>query len=262
MATARRTPPSRTAPVAAAARRVAPPARRGHVPPRPIPRAPSRQPREEGSKQDQRLQWEYVDINDLVPYEWNPRDNSKAVAAVAASIRSFGFLIPVVIDANNVLVAGHTRVEGAKTLGMTEVPAVRATHLTPEQINAFRLIDNKVAEQAQWDFDLLAGEIAKLEGLNLDFTQFGWSQEEIDCLGDVVAADCLTATDVVAEAERQAGDTAQRRAPVTARVVIGEIVFFLPVTAYRAWADGIRELNNFNETAIAEDIKRRLGMLG
>lgn len=242
MATVRRNHPVRRAPVARAAAR--------------------RQPREEGSNHaNQRLAWEYMDINDLVPYEWNPRDNSKAVAAVANSIRSFGFLIPVVVDAENVLVAGHTRVEAAKSLGMTEVPAVRATHLTQDQINAFRLIDNKVAEQAQWDFDLLAGEIAKLDGLNLDFTQFGWSQEEIDCLGDVVAADCLTATDVVAEAERTSGDVSQRRAPVTARFVLGEVVFFIPVATYRNWVDGLRQLNDFNETAIAEDIKRRLGIL-
>jgi hypothetical protein len=240
MATVRRNPPTRRAPTRAAARR---------------------QPREEGSNHiHQRLQWEYVDINDLVPYEWNPRDNSEAVAAVANSIRSFGFLIPVVVDADNVLVAGHTRVEAAKSLGMPEVPAVRATHLTAEQINAFRLIDNKVAEQAKWDFDLLAGEVSKLGGL-FDFTQFGWSQEEIDCLGDVVAADCLTATDVVAEAERQAGDVAQRRAPVTARFVLGEVVFFLPVSVYRNWVDGVRQLNDFNESAIATDIKRRLGIV-
>lgn len=242
MATVRRNHPVRRAPVARAVVR--------------------RQPREEGnSHANQRLAWEYMDINDLVAYEWNPRDNSKAVAAVANSIRSFGFLIPVVVDAANILVAGHTRVEAAKSLGMTEVPAVRATHLTQDQINAFRLIDNKVAEQAEWNFDLLAGEIAKLDGLNLDFTQFGWTQEEIDCLGDVVAADCLTATDVVAEAERTSSDVSQRRAPITARFVLGEVVFFIPVTTYRNWVDGIRQLNNFNETAIAEDIKRRLGIL-
>lgn len=209
-----------------------------------------------------RLQWEYVDIADIHPYEYNPRDNEKAIPAVANSIRSFGFLIPVVLDANNVLVAGHTRVEAAKLNGMTEVPAVRATYLTPEQINAFRLIDNKVAEQATWDFDLLSSEVAKLADLGLDFTQFGWTQEEIDCLGEVVAADCLTATDVTeqAEATNEATGTANRRAPTQARFVLGEIVMFLPVSEYRPWVDGLRALHDFNEAAIHNDIKRRLGI--
>lgn len=210
----------------------------------------------------QRLQWEYVDINDIHPYEYNPRDNAKAIAAVANSIRSFGFLIPVVLDANNILVAGHTRVEAAKVNGMAEVPAVRATYLTPEQINAFRLIDNKVAEQASWDFDLLSSEISKLSGLGLDFTQFGWTQEEIDCLGEVVASDCLTAADVTAQAEvtNAAAGAQNRRAPTQARFVLGEIVLFLPISEYRPWVDGIRALHDFNEAAIHNDIKRRLGI--
>src|SRR5476649_1366549 len=98
----------------------------------------------------------YIDITDLIAYDYNPRDNAKAIAAVAQSIKTFGFLIPVVVGDNNVLIAGHTRVEAAKTLQLTEVPAVRASHLTPEEANAFLIIDNKVAEQAAWDFDLLA----------------------------------------------------------------------------------------------------------
>lgn len=224
-------------------------------------RTAARTPAPAGIDIHRKLTWEYVPIDDLTPYEWNPRDNSEAVGAVANSIRAFGFLIPIVIDTNNVLVAGHTRVEAAKTLGLSEVPAVRADYLTPEQINAFRLIDNKVAEQARWDHDLLAGEIGKLQGLGLDFTQFGWTPEEIDCLSEVVASDCLTGAESTAAAAAQAGDTANRRAPVTARFVLGEIVFFAPAAQYRVWVDGLRQLHDFNETAIADDLKRRLGIL-
>lgn len=208
-----------------------------------------------------KFQWEYVDINDVVPYDYNPRDNEKAIPAVAESIRNFGFIIPIVLDSNNILVAGHTRVEGAKLLGMTEVPAVRADHLTPEQVNAFRLIDNKVSELAMWDFDMLAGEINKLADTGINWTDFGWRQEEIDCLSEVVQEECLTGSESAAVAAESASSVQSRRAPVTARFVLGELVFFAPSNQYRTWIDGLRQLHDFNETAMVEDVKRRLGML-
>lgn len=207
-----------------------------------------------------RMVIEYVDLNDIVPYAYNPRDNEKAIPAVAASIKAFGFLVPCVIDDNNVLVAGHTRTEGAKLLGMLEVPCIRAGHLTQEQLNAFRLIDNKVAEQAAWDFDLLAGEISKLGDAGIQWTDFGWTQESIDCLQDVVSADCLEAAET-ASTTGNAQDSTNRRSPTTARVVIGEIVFFITAQQYRVWADGVRQLHDFNEVAIVNELKRRLGMM-
>lgn len=207
---------------------------------------------------------EYVGITDIVPYEWNPRKNEAAVAAVKASIQSFGFLVPCVIDANNVLVAGHTRVEASKLLGITDVPCIRADFLTPEQVNAFRLIDNKVAEKAEWDFDLLAGEIAKFANLGLDLTEYGWSQEELDCLSDLVAPDCLNPASLMqAQTDDPEAEAvqAQRRAPIQARIVIGEIVLFVTSQQYRHWADGIRALCEFDEGRIAAEVKRRLGIL-
>jgi ParB-like chromosome segregation protein Spo0J len=212
-----------------------------------------------------RLRIEYLDINDIVPYEWNPRQNAEAVQSVANSIRlTQGMAMPVVIDADNVLIAGHTRVEACKLLGIDEVPVVRLSHLTPEQINAFRIIDNKVAEQAKWDHDLLAGEIAKLDGL-FDWTSFGWSQGEIDCMSQLVAADCLNTESlapVAQQAARTATAAAGSRAPRQARIVIGDIVTYIPIDAYRPWATGIRELCDFNDDAIAAEVKRRLGIIG
>lgn len=207
-----------------------------------------------------RLKWEYIDLNDITPYPYNARDNEKAIPAVAESIRNFGFLMPCVIDDNNVLVAGHTRTEAAKLLGMTEVPCIRASHLTQEQVNQFRLIDNKVSEIATWDFDLLAGEISKLADTGLDWTKFGWTQEEVDCFSEVVAADCLEAAEAASQAVATAG-TQSRRSPTTARFVLGEHVFFLPISVYRTWIDGLRQLHDFNELAITNDIKRRLGIV-
>lgn len=207
-----------------------------------------------------KLVWEYVDLNDITPYEYNARDNEEAIPAVAESIRNFGFLIPCVIDDHGMLVAGHTRTEAAKLLGMTEVPCVRASHLTPTQIAQFRLIDNKVSEIAKWDHDLLAGEISRLADTGINWTDFGWTQDEIDCLSEVVGADCLDAAEAATQAASAAG-TQSRRSPVTARFVLGEVVFFIPATEYRVWVDGVRQLHDFNETAIVADIKRRLGIM-
>lgn len=207
-----------------------------------------------------RINLEYRDINELVNYEFNPRDNGPAIESVANSIRTFGFLIPVVVDADGVLVAGHTRVAAAKTLGMAEVPTVQVGHLSEAEIDAFRVIDNKVAELAKWDFDLLAGEISKLQGSGLTLTDFGWTREEIDCLTDVVQADCLSTDSLVDLNAEERVRRAERRAPSTARFVLGELCFFLQATDYRRWVDGIRVLCDYDETAITQEIKRRLGI--
>ncbi len=207
-----------------------------------------------------RISIEYVAIDDIAPYEFNARLNEEAVPAVAESIKAFGFLVPCVVDVNNTLVAGHTRIEAARLLGIADIPCIRSRDLTPDQLNAFRLVDNKVSEIARWDFDLLGGEISKLVDTGIDWTLFGWTQEDIDCLSDVVSSDTLdapSALDLAAGSEVSA-----RRAPVTARCVIGEIVFFVPASDYRRFADGLRQLHDFNETAIVADIKRRLGLLG
>ena len=209
-----------------------------------------------------RIQLEYRDISELKNYEFNPRDNGPAIESVANSIRTFGFLIPVVVDEEDVLVAGHTRVAAATTLGMMEVPVVKVSHLSEDEINAFRVIDNKVAELAKWDFDLLSGEISKLQGSGLTLTDFGWTREEIDCLTDVVQDDCLNTEGLVDIEARERIRRTERRAPATARFVLGELVFFLPQAEYREWINGVRTLNDYNEQDIVTDIKRRLGITG
>lgn len=112
-----------------------------------------------------------VPITDIHPYARNPRKNDAAVDGVAASIRQFGFLVPLVIDRNNEIVSGHTRYRAAKKLGMKELPCVIADELSPDQIRAFRLADNKVAEKAQWDMDLLPLELSEIL---LPMTDFGF----------------------------------------------------------------------------------------
>lgn len=114
-----------------------------------------------------------MDINLIIPYENNPRNNDKAVEAVANSIREFGFKVPIIIDKNNVIVAGHTRLKAAKKLGLTDIPVVKADDLTEDQVKAFRLADNKVSELATWNEDLLMKE---LKSINLDMTQFNFEE--------------------------------------------------------------------------------------
>lgn len=111
-------------------------------------------------------------LKDLKPYDKNPRHNDEAVELVANSIKEFGFKVPIVIDRNNVIVCGHTRYMACKQLKIKEVPCVVADDLTDNQIKAFRLADNKVAEKAEWDNDLLNAELDDI--VNIDMEDFGF----------------------------------------------------------------------------------------
>lgn len=113
-------------------------------------------------------------LNQIKPYEKNPRRNDDAVDKVANSIKEFGFKVPIIIDKNNVIVAGHTRYKASQKLGLKEVPCIIADDLTEEQIKAYRLADNKVAELAEWDFKLLHEELDSLMDLDFDMQDFGF----------------------------------------------------------------------------------------
>lgn len=117
-------------------------------------------------------------VEELTPYENNPRKNDGAVDAVAASIREFGFKVPIIIDRDGVIVAGHTRLKAAKKLGMETVPCIIADDLSPKQIQAFRLADNKTAELADWDFDMLSVELSDLD--DIDMSEFGFDMSEFE----------------------------------------------------------------------------------
>ena len=113
---------------------------------------------------------------ELIPYENNPRNNDGAVDAVAASIKEFGFKVPIVIDKDGVIVAGHTRLKAAKKLGLETVPCIIADDLSEEQIKAFRLADNKAAELAEWDFEKLELEMMEIKTIPLE--SFGFAKSE------------------------------------------------------------------------------------
>lgn len=109
-----------------------------------------------------------IDIDKIVPYINNPRNNEEAIDKVASSIQEFGFKVPVIIDKNNVVVTGHTRLLASKKLGLKEVPCVIANDLSEAQIKAFRIADNKVSEYSKWDKDLLRIELEGLEEMDFD----------------------------------------------------------------------------------------------
>ena len=121
-------------------------------------------------------------IADVIPYENNPRVNDKAVEAVAASVKEFGFKQPIVVDSAGVIVVGHTRLKAAKLLGMDKVPVVVADDLTDEQIKAYRLADNKTAELAEWDFGKLQEEMDALKDVDMSVFGFDVADAEFDDL--------------------------------------------------------------------------------
>ncbi len=118
-----------------------------------------------------KLEVEYLGVDALIPYVNNPRINDNAVDAVAGSIAEFGFRNPILIDKNNVIIAGHTRLLAAKKLGLTEVPVVRADDLTEAQVKAYRIADNKTAELSEWDAEMLALELEEIGDLFTGFTE-------------------------------------------------------------------------------------------
>ena len=113
-----------------------------------------------------------MNLSDLTPYDKNPRKNDDAVKYVKASIKEFGFKIPIIIDKDNVIIAGHTRYKASKELNIKEVPCIVADDLTDEQIKAFRLADNKVGEVATWDDDLLNEELNDIFEIDMSLFDF------------------------------------------------------------------------------------------
>lgn len=128
------------------------------------------------------MQIQEILLADLREYENNPRNNDGAIQAVAESIKQFGWRVPLVVDKDNIIVAGHTRYRAAQLLGLDRVPCLIADDLTPEQVKAYRLADNKTAELAEWDFSALEIELAELSEMELDFdmSDFGFIDSEFD----------------------------------------------------------------------------------
>ncbi len=123
---------------------------------------------------------EYIPIGEINEYANNPRDNEKAVESVINSIREFGIRVPAIIDKDNVIIAGHTRIKAAIQLGYTEFPCVRAADLTTIEAKALRLADNRMQEDSEWDTEALAAEFDALRKNGYDLLNTGFNEFEID----------------------------------------------------------------------------------
>lgn len=133
---------------------------------------------------------EYIKIEELKNYENNPRKNEKAVEIVAKSIKEFGFRNPILIDKENIIIAGHTRLKAAKELGIKKVPTIRIENLSKEQIKAFRIMDNKSNEFAEWDWVFLKEEFMELDEAEYDLEMTGFDLRSVgDILDDSISED-------------------------------------------------------------------------
>ena len=121
-------------------------------------------------------------ITDIIPYDKNPRLNDGAVEAVANSIKEFGWRAPIVVDKDMVIICGHTRLKAAIQLGLEEVPVHIADNLTPEQVQAYRIADNRTGEIAEWDYSLLPVELKELQDSDFDLSLLGFDADELDKL--------------------------------------------------------------------------------
>jgi DNA modification methylase len=133
------------------------------------------------------MQIELRPIDQIKPYPGNPRQNDEAVDAVAASLKEFGFRQPIVVDAEGVIIVGHTRYKAAQKLGLAKVPVHVATDLTPAQVKAYRIADNATNEIAEWNYELLPIELSALQEMNFDIGTLGFDEEELSRImsGDV-----------------------------------------------------------------------------
>lgn len=151
---------------------------------------------------------EEIDINLIQPYENNPRNNENSVDKVAKSIKEFGFKVPIIIDKDNIIVAGHTRYLAAKKNEMDKLPCIRADDLTDEQVKAFRLVDNKVTEFSEWDLDLLNMELDDLKEFDIDMSEFGFDLD-FDVSGNEQVEDDDFEVELPKEAKSKLGDIYQ-----------------------------------------------------
>ena len=140
-----------------------------------------------------------IPIEKVIPYAKNPRRNEAAIAKVAGSIKEFGFRQPIVVDSEMVVIAGHTRLEAARSLGIANVPVHIAEGLSKSQIKAYRIADNRVAQEAEWDLDLLKIELSELRDEEFDLSETGFDEDELNDLLAEAVAEGLTDEDAVPE---------------------------------------------------------------
>ena len=193
---------------------------------------------------------ELVAIDQVIPYARNPRINTHAIEKVAASIKEFGFRQPIVTDKEMVIVVGHVRYEAAKRLGLKKVPVHVATELKAEQIKAYRITDNRVGEESEWDKALLQLEITELNDAAFDAELLGFNAEELK--------EIQASLDELADGFGDDEDDNIEEADTTAR--IGAYTFPIPRGQYLEWLEAMKQEVGFEKKEVIAELKRRLGL--
>lgn len=198
-----------------------------------------------------------VALTDIYPYEHNPRLNEAAIDPLIVSIQQFGFLVPIVVDKDGVIITGHTRYEAATRLKLEEVPVIYAEHLTEAQVKAFRLADNRLAQNSTWDEDLLQQELINIQnmGFNLQFT--GFSKSELDCLTEAIPASCLDDLDYATVCG--AVEEEEATPNVSVFISVGAYRVRLDASQFRDWEDRMFKKYN-SKTGIKKHIVESLGI--
>ena len=194
---------------------------------------------------------ELVPIKEVIPYARNPRINTHAVEKVAASIKEFGFRQPIVVDSEKVIVVGHVRFEAAKQLGLKKVPIHIATELTPEQIKAYRITDNRVGEESEWDKALLQLEITELDDAEFDAELLGFNAEELKEIKSSV-------DDLLDDGFSEDGENEIEEADTTAR--IASYSFTIEREQYLDWIEKLKQEVGFEKKEVIAELQRRLGL--
>lgn len=198
-----------------------------------------------------------VPLSHIQPYEHNPRVNEQAVEPLIVSIQQFGFLVPIVVDKDGIIITGHTRYEASKRLKLEEVPVIYAEHLTEAQVKAFRLADNRLSQNSTWDEDLLQQELINIQnmGFNLQFT--GFSKSELDCLAEPVPASCLDDLDYATVCG--AVEEEEATPNVSVFISVGAYRVRLDASQFREWEDRMFKQYN-SKTGIKKHIVEALGI--
>lgn len=194
---------------------------------------------------------ELLDLKTLVPYARNPRITAHAVDKVAASLKEFGFRQPIVVDSEMVIVVGHVRYQAAQKLGLKKVPVHIAENMTPEQVKAYRIADNRTGEEAQWDNELLGLELEDLDKLSFDKTVLGFEPAELEQLQK--SLESLLTDGIEGE-----GDLSTDEADT--RATIGPYSFEIGRERYLTWIEDIKQDVGFDKEAIINELKKRLGL--
>jgi ParB-like chromosome segregation protein Spo0J len=198
-----------------------------------------------------KMQIELLKLDEITPYARNPRINAHAVEKVAASIKEFGFRQPIVTDGEHVIVAGHVRYEAAKRLGLKKVPVHVAEGLTPAQIKAYRITDNRVGEESEWDKALLQLEVTELGEEEYDTELLGFNVEELKEIESSL-------DDLLEDGFGDDEDGSIEEADTTAR--IGSYSFTIERGQYLEWLEALKQKAGFEKKDIIEELKKRLGL--